>query len=362
MHTVHARKHYYAKASESLHARMHDVAVDSFLRVQTFTFSLNKPEQSRAVDVRFALYDFDVLSQPDLVGSCTYDVNTLLKECMQQQREVIVEKQWIPLMIYKTSLLSRLKPSWLPAPAAFGDLEPKICPVKGHDRKPSRICCTISCSPPEVNDHNGCIQEQQRSLTSIVKFRMASRAQLVPSEVTAISSLPSTEQPRSPNSRSPQSRSPARSPVRGPRLARRSWARSVNIHSGENDPTLDEITQLLGARDDDPVSLRVPDSIDEIPQDPAALAPRLISHVQERARSAMEMLRNISPNVSDTDPASLLQSAMEAWSHVETLSTLINEESAASAREMKQLGAKLQEIQDLFAGGDAEEPASMPHE
>ena len=153
MHTVHARKHYYAKAS--LHARMHDVTVDSFLRVQTFTFSLNKPEQSRAVDVRFALYDFDVLSQPDLVGSCTYDVNTLLKECMQQQREVIVEKQWIPLMIYKTSLLSRLKPSWLPAPAAFGDLEPKIRQVKGHDRKPSRICCTLSCSPPEVLDQNG---------------------------------------------------------------------------------------------------------------------------------------------------------------------------------------------------------------
>ena len=89
------------------------------------------------------------------------------------------------------------------------------------------------------------------------------------------------------------------------------------------------------------------------------MAPRLISRVQERARSAMEMLRNISPNLPDTDPASLLQSAIEAWSHVETLSTLINEESAASAREMEQLGVKLQEIQALFEGG---EPASMPHE
>ena len=329
---------------------MHDVTVDSFLRVQTFTFSLNKPEQSRAVDVRFALYDFDVLSQPDLVGSCTYDVNTLLKECMQQQREVIVEKQWIPLMIHKTSLLSRLKPSWLPAPAAFGDLEPKIRPVKGHDRKPSRICCTLSCSPPEVLDQNGCILEQQRSLSSIVGFRLQSRG---PSEETTISPLLSTEQ-----SRSPQSRSSATSPVYSPHLARRSWARRVKS-TGENDPTRDEITQLFDTRDDDPASLRVPDANDETPQDPAAMSPRLISRVQERARSAMEMLRNISPNLPDTDPASLLQSAIEAWSHVETLSTLINEESAASAREMEQLGAKLQEIQALFEGG---EPASMPHE
>ena len=294
--------------------------------MQTFTFSLKHPELPRAVDVRFSVFDYDVLSQPDLAGFCTYDVSTLLKECMQQQGEVVLEQQWIPLMIERHSLLGRLR----------GELDLKLCPVRGVDGKPSRICCTISCSPPEDQDHQAFMLEQSKSMSSIMGFRKQSRLGMNPG------------QGKTRKSSSPRKHA----------MKKRTWARSVKLKPGERDADqlVDEITHAMQGGDS-PASPGSSDSDDETDQDPAAQAPCLVSRVQEKARLAMQKLSNTLPYDPDTDPAVLLHSAMEAWSHVETLSAVIQEDSASTALEMKQLAAKLQEMQDLVAGAPTSTPS-----
>ena len=95
--------------------------------MQAFTYSLKDPHCTRNVSIAFSVLDWDIMSPPDLAGTCKFDVSAILKECMEQQREIVLEKQWIPLMMEKTSLFDRLR----------GSGQAVWAPVKGFNGKVS---------------------------------------------------------------------------------------------------------------------------------------------------------------------------------------------------------------------------------
>ena len=229
---------------------------------QTFTFTLKEPDHRRPVSVDFNVMDWDLLSMPDTAGRCSYDVTSMLLQCMEEQREIVVDKQWITLMQEASGWARRIR-------REPGALEP----VRGVDGKHAQICCTFSCSPPDTcDDHADYHEAQSRSVQAVRLFRQHSSA----------------------------------SGTMRPAHAAKRPLQSGSIDSIAEETKCDDGMQKLSISE---LEGLIQDG--SLPED----AP-FLSVVGSRAAKTLDVLTHLSPTDPGIDPASLRQTAIEAWTYV----------------------------------------------
>jgi CRP-like cAMP-binding protein len=280
---------------------------------QTFNFTLKTPAHTRPITVDFSVLDWDIFSTADSVGHCTYDVTPLLKQCMEQHREIITDKLWIPIMTEKSSWLSKLK----------RDGQTQIVPVKGFDRKPSHICCTFRCSPQPPESHENSDEfweEQSKSVAAVHRFRRNSSIRW------------------------------KSGPSKGNRDQRKTWDQSFK---GSLAPEIDDLAESEFQPEptrkvNSPTLSEMEDEVSEVGNehgDPDVS--RILASVGSKASRSMDILKRAPSNDPQLDPVYLRQNALEAWSCVKVMADLCRQEAVNSAQDLEQMQLKLRELQEL---------------